>query len=166
MIFVITGTEAFPFNRLIIELDRLKENNQIKDDIYIQLGSCTYKPKFCSFDNWLPFDVMCENIRKAEIIIAHAGAGTTLLCLELGKIPIIVTRQKRHNEHLDDHQVSFARMMENIQYVTVAYDVSEIMNCIQKFSAGENDLKKYKKDNSSLNSYLENWLEKCTKNTY
>jgi UDP-N-acetylglucosamine transferase subunit ALG13 len=158
MIFIITGTEAYPFDRLIIELDRLKENKQIKDDIYIQLGSCTYIPRHCTFDNWLPFNVMCENIRKADFVIAHAGAGTTLLCLELGKTPIIVTRQKQHNEHLDDHQIPFAKMMQKFDYAVVAYDVSEIMDCINKLTKARKDSSKYRKDNSRLINYLNSWL--------
>lgn len=158
MIFVITGTEAFPFDRLIIELDRLKEIGEIKDEIYIQSGSCIYTSKNCKFDKWLPFNAMCENIKKADFIIAHAGAGTTLLCLELKKTPIIVTRQKCHNEHLDDHQVPFAKMMEKLDYALVAYDVSEINNCIKKLASREYDANKYQKDNSGLINYLNEWL--------
>jgi UDP-N-acetylglucosamine transferase subunit ALG13 len=142
MIFVITGTEAFPFNRLIEELERLKQERLIKDDIYIQLGSCTYIPANCTFDNWLPFNIMCENILKADVVIAHAGAGTTLLCLELGKTPIIVTRQKCYNEHLDDHQVPFAKMMEKLDYAVVAYDISEIHICMEKLLMRKKDKNK------------------------
>ncbi len=158
MIFVITGTEAFPFDRLIIELDRLKEIGQIKDNVYIQSGSCTYKSKYCSSDTWLPFNIMCENIKKADIVIAHAGAGTTLLCLELEKMPILVTRRKQHDEHLDDHQVPFAKMMENLDYALVAYDVTEISDCIKKLSLKKNDTNKYIKNNSALVNYLNEWL--------
>jgi len=158
MIFVITGTEAFPFNRLISELDRLKAEKQINDEIYIQSGSCTYEPKYCKCDKWLPFDAMCDNIKKAEMVIAHAGAGTTLLCLELGKTPIIVTRQKRFDEHLDDHQVPFAKMMEQLDYALVAYDVSEIKDCVAKLSSGNTSGNVYKKDNSELITYLNGWL--------
>lgn len=157
MIFVITGTETYPFNRLIAELDRLKREKHILDDVYIQLGSCTYKPEYCTWDNWLPFDSMCEQIQKAETVIAHAGAGTTLLCLELGKTPIIVTRQKCYNEHVDDHQMPFAKMMEKLEYAQVAYDVSEIHNCIEKLSL-KNNINKYKKNNLGLVNYLNEWL--------
>jgi len=158
MIFVITGTEAFPFDRLIIELDRLKENKLIMNDIYIQLGSCLYKPKFGNFDTWLSFDVMCDNIRKADIVITHAGAGTTLLCLELGKIPIIVTRRKRYNEHIDDHQVPFAKMMEKLEYAIVAYDVNDLHDCISKFKSINNKGIQYKKNNLAIVNYLNDWL--------
>jgi len=158
MIFVITGTEAFPFNRLIIEIDRLKKKNQIHDDVQIQLGSCTYKPEYCTWTNWLPFDIMCEKIREASIVIAHAGAGTTLLCLELGKTPVIVTRLKSYSEHLDDHQIPFAKMMEQLNYAIVAYDVSEIGDCMEKLANRNND-NQYKKNNVMLVNYLDEWVK-------
>lgn len=157
MIFVITGTEVFPFNRLIIEIDRLKEEQKITDKIYIQIGSCTYNPKYCEWDKWLPFNSMCDNIKQADIVIAHAGAGTTLLCLELGKIPLIVTRQQKHNEHLDNHQIPFAKMMEKLDYAVVAYEVNEIQDCLKKMTL-KKDIKKIQKDNSNLINYLNSWL--------
>jgi len=158
MIFIITGTEAFPFNRLIEEVDRLKKEKQIVDDVYIQLGSCTYIPEYCTWDKWLSFNTMCENIIKSDIVIAHAGAGSTLLCLELGKQPIIVTRQKCYNEHLDDHQVPFSKMMEKLEYALVAYDVGEINSCIKKMLSVKNNDNKYRKDNSELVKFLNEWL--------
>jgi len=158
MIFVITGTEAYPFDRMIEEIDSLKEKNSIQDEVYIQSGSCTYESKHCAFDKWLPFNDMCDNIKKSDLVIAHAGAGTTLLCLDLGKTPIIITRQKKHNEHLDDHQIPFAQMMEKLNYAVVAYDVSEIKECIDSLKKNQKGKNKYKKDNSKLVSYLNSWL--------
>jgi len=160
MIFIITGTEAYPFDRFIKEIDRLKKENWIKDDVHIQLGSCNYIPENCTWDKWLPFDVMCENIRKADMVIAHAGAGTTLLCLELGKKPVIVTRQKKYNEHLDDHQVPFARMMEKLGYAFVAYEVDEIRKYINKKPDSKDSIRISKKDNIRLVNYLNTWLAK------
>jgi len=158
MIFVITGTEAFPFNRLIAEIDQLKKEKQIIDDVYIQLGSCTYIPEYCSWDQWLSFDIMCRNIKNADNVITHAGAGSTLLCLELGKKPIIVTRQAKHKEHIDDHQIPFAKMMEKLDYACVAYDVGDIKGCVEKISANAKNVNINIKDNSALINYLNNWL--------
>ena len=158
MIFVITGTEAYPFNRLIEKIDRLKENKKIQDDVFIQLGSCTFVPEHCSWKQWLSFSEMKEHINNSNIVITHAGAGTTLLCLELGKKPLLVTRKKKYGEHLDDHQVPFARMMEKLQYAFVAYDVESIENYLGEMVNGVGDMKKMVKNNSALISFLESYL--------
>jgi UDP-N-acetylglucosamine transferase subunit ALG13 len=158
MIFVITGTEAFPFNRFIEKIDSLKENKIINEDIFIQLGSCSYIPKYCSWHKWLSFGSMRENIANADMVISHAGAGTTLLCLEMGKTPLLVTRRKEFGEHLDDHQVSFARIMEKLDYAVVAYQVSDLEKCIAKMWQIPKNKRALIKNNSKLVSFLNTWI--------
>ncbi len=51
-------------------------------------------------------------IRRADVVVAHAGVGTVLRCLETGKTPILVPRRSVHNEHVDDHQVQIAGVAE------------------------------------------------------
>ena len=46
MIFVTVGTHEQPFNRLIQKVDELKRDGVIEDDVIIQTGSRTYKPKY------------------------------------------------------------------------------------------------------------------------
>jgi len=158
MIFVITGTEKFPFNRLIHKIDVLKEKGILDEDVYMQLGSSTYIPQNCRWQQWFSFPDMIENIKKSSLVITHAGAGTTLLCLELGKTPIIVTRRSEHGEHLDNHQIPFAKMMESLSYVVCAYDVDELDNSILKYTQNSSTTKKLHKDNSQLVSYLDLWF--------
>ena len=157
MIFVITGTEAFPFDRLIKEIDMIKNNGIIRDEVFIQLGSCNYEPEYCRWKKWLSFGEMCEHIRNASEVIAHAGAGTTLLCLELDKTPILVTRKKAFGEHLDDHQVPFAQMMEKLNYVIAVYDAGDLKKIFKNPSV-KNSTRKLKKDNSMLVNYLNSWI--------
>jgi UDP-N-acetylglucosamine transferase subunit ALG13 len=154
MIFVIHGTEAFPFDRMAKEIDALKGDGTLTDDVFMQLGSCTYEPKHCKFERYLSFGEMRENIAAADLVISHAGAGSTLLCLEIGKRPIIVTRQHKHNEHVDDHQIPFAKMMEKRNYVVVAYDPSELRDCIAKVLSPDHALGAFQKDNRLLVNYL------------
>jgi UDP-N-acetylglucosamine transferase subunit ALG13 len=158
MTFVITGTEAYPFDNLIREVDRLKGCGFVKDDVFIQLGSCNHIPEYCSYNRWLPFNEMVDNINNASIIISHAGAGTTLLCIELGKRPILVTRKKKYGEHLDDHQILFAEMMEKLDLAIIAYDVKDLELCIEKSKIVTNDKQNYKKNNSKLINYLNDWV--------
>ncbi len=51
-------------------------------------------------------------IRRADVVVAHAGVGTVLRCLEAGKAPVLVPRRAVHHEHVDDHQVQIARVAE------------------------------------------------------
>ena len=73
MIFVTVGTHEQQFNRLIEEIDRLKGNGTIKDEVIMQTGYCTYKPKYCKWSELLPYDQMLENVEKADIVITHGG---------------------------------------------------------------------------------------------
>ena len=109
MIFVTVGTHEQQFNRLIEEIDRLKGNGIIKDEVIMQTGYCTYEPKYCEWSELLPYDQMLENVDKADIVITHGGPSSFIMPLQIGKTPIVVPRQYQFNEHVNDHQVEFAR---------------------------------------------------------
>ena len=40
----------------------------------------------------------------ADVVVTHAGTGSVMLALSLGKIPIVAPRYARLGEHVDDHQ--------------------------------------------------------------
>src|SRR5699024_10488027 len=50
-----------------------------------------------------------DEISRADVIVAHAGCGTFLRSLELGKVPVLVPRRAAFDEHVDDHQEQLAR---------------------------------------------------------
>lgn len=64
-------------------------------------------------------------IRQADVVVAHAGVGTVLRCLEAGKAPVLVPRRAFHGEHVDDHQVQIARVAEG-RGLAVHADADEI----------------------------------------
>lgn len=55
MIFVTVGTHEQPFNRLIQKVDELKRDGVIKDDVIIQTGFSTYKPKYCQWSKLISY---------------------------------------------------------------------------------------------------------------
>ncbi len=130
MIFVITGTEKFPIDRMVKEVDRLVYENVIQQDVFVQLGSCSFEPKHCKWRRFLDFGDMCNKIKEADTIIAHAGAGTTLLCVQLGHRPLLVPRRKEFGEHVDDHQVSFSKKFATTGLVEIIFDISELSNFV------------------------------------
>lgn len=124
MIFVTVGTHEQPFNRLLECVDKLKEENIITEDVIMQTGFSTYVPKNCEWKKLFPYDEMIENVKKARIVITHGGPSSFIMPLQKGKIPIVVPRQKKFDEHVNDHQVDFAKAVaERQKNIIVVTDI-------------------------------------------
>lgn len=57
----------------------------------------------------LPATELRSAIGDADLVIAHAGIGSSLTALEAGHCPVLLPRRKVHGEHVDDHQRLIAR---------------------------------------------------------
>ena len=134
MIFVTVGTHEQQFNRLIEEIDRLKGNGTIKDEVIMQTGYCTYKPKYCKWSELLPYDQMLENVEKADIVITHGGPSSFIMPLQIGKTPIVVPRQHQFNEHVNDHQVEFAKAVSRrMGTIIPIIDIVQLQDTIRNY---------------------------------
>ena len=120
------GMEVHPFDRLARAIDELAASATFDEEFFIQLGACNYSPQHARWERFLSFGDLCERIREASAVITHAGAGSTLTCIQQGKVPIMVPRRARDHEHVDDHQVSFTDKMCEIGYATAAREMSEL----------------------------------------
>lgn len=109
MIFVTVGTHEQPFDRLIEEIDNLKKNGTIQEEVIIQTGFSSYEPKYCQWSKLIPYQQMIKNVEDARIVITHGGPASFVMPLQIGKTPIVVPRQRKYGEHINDHQVEFAR---------------------------------------------------------
>lgn len=148
MIFVTVGTHEQPFNRLIKEVDRLVETSVIKDDVFIQTGYSTYEPQFCKWSSLISFDKMNELMETSDIIITHGGPATFMSAIANGKKPIVVPRQEKYDEHVNDHQVDFAQQVkERYNSIEVITEVSELGNYLNQ------DLKIDGNESSNNNSF-------------
>ena len=133
MIFVTVGTHEQPFNRLIKEVDRLVETGVIKDDVFIQTGYSTYEPQFCKWSSLISFDKMNELMETSDIIITHGGPATFMSAIANGKKPIVVPRQEKYDEHVNDHQVDFAQQVkERYDSIEVLTEISELGNYLNQ----------------------------------
>ena len=132
MIFVTVGTHEQSFNRLIQKVDELKHDGVIKDDVLMQIGFSTYKPKYCRWQKLFPFNEMKENIRNARIVITHGGPSSFIMPLQEGKTPIVVPRRAKYHEHVNDHQLDFAlavnKRYKNLIVVENVDDLSKVIS--------------------------------------
>ena len=108
MIFVTVGTHEQPFDRLVRAVDELVAGGMIAEEVFIQTGYSTYEPKHCTFSKMLPFGEMVSKVAQARIVITHGGPSSFIMPLQVGKTPVVVPRQARFDEHVNDHQLEFA----------------------------------------------------------
>lgn len=126
MIFVITGMEVHPFDRLARAVDELARTGAVGEDFFVQLGTCRYEPLHASFERFLSFGNVRDQIRRASVVITHAGAGSALLCIEQGKHPVVVPRRSRLGEHVDEHQLPLAEKLGAAGLATVVREMEEL----------------------------------------
>lgn len=132
MIFVTVGTHEQPFNRLIKEVDRLKKEGIITDEVFIQTGFSTYEPQYCDWKNIISYPEMEDYMNRADIIITHGGPATFMGAIAKGKKPIVVPRQEKFGEHVNDHQVEFAEQVsERFGSIVVVEEVNELQNYLR-----------------------------------
>lgn len=134
MIFVTVGTHEQPFNRLIKKVDELKRDGVIQEDVIMQTGFSTYEPQYCQWSKLFRYHQMVKNVADARIVITHGGPASFIMSLQIGKIPIVVPRQKKFDEHVNDHQVEFARnMTERMGTIISVENIDELGGIITNY---------------------------------
>ena len=134
MIFVTVGTHEQQFNRLVQKIDDLKRDGIISEEVFMQTGYCTYEPKHCEWSKIIPYSEMIQKVRDARIVITHGGPATFIMPLQEGKIPVVVPRQFQFDEHVNDHQVDFAKFIEQRQgNIIVVTDIEELEKTITNY---------------------------------
>lgn len=117
MILVTVGTEQFPFDRLMHWINALIRQGFLQvdqEDIVIQYGTCNFLPNEVKAYSLLAEDQFRTLISQARLIIGHCGEGTINILEETSKPYILVPRSYRFQEHVDDHQVELAEVLQQI----------------------------------------------------
>ena len=149
MIFVTVGTHEQPFNRLLKKIDELKKDGIIHEDVIMQTGFSTYEPKYCEWSKLIPYQQMIKNVEDARIVITHGGPASFIMPLQIGKVPIVVPRQRKFDEHVNDHQVEFARnVAERMGNIILVEDIEDLKSIIENY-----DSVKYNIDISMKSSF-------------
>lgn len=135
MIFVTVGTHEQPFDRLVRAVDGFKRDGYIQEDVFIQTGFSTYEPKFCTWSKMLSFENMRGYMADAGIVITHGGPSSFMMAFQVGKIPIVVPRQRKFGEHVNDHQVEFVKFIaERIEIIPV-FEMSDLEKALTNYDA-------------------------------
>ena len=132
MIFVTVGTQL-PFDRMIRIIDEWAES-QRRTDILAQIGPSNNPPSRIEWVRHLPPREFRSKFRESEMVIAHAGMGSILTAMELGKPLIIMPRRADLGEHRNDHQIATARRFLEIENITVTFTDEELRDSLHRLT--------------------------------
>ncbi|MBR2712498.1 MAG: beta(1,3)galactosyltransferase EpsH [Bacilli bacterium] len=159
MILVMLGTQNNSFERLLKELDRLKEKKIIKEDIIVQAGYTKYESKNLDMFDFIDSESLEDYQKKADLIITHGGVGSITNSIKKGKKVIAVPRLKKYEEHVNDHQKDIIESFSNNGYIIGIQDVKDLEEAYKKSKTFKP--KKYIPNNSKILKIVENFIDMC-----
>ena len=124
MIFVTVGNSNLGFERLIKAMDNLAR--ALPYPVVMQIGATQYTPKNAEWFRYCDHDTIIEYFKKSRVIVTHAGAGTILDILLLGKKPVVVPRLSKFGEVIDDHQLEITRTLGEMRLILPVYNISNL----------------------------------------
>jgi UDP-N-acetylglucosamine transferase subunit ALG13 len=133
VIFVTVGAQM-PFDRLIHAVDDWAVRRQ-RDDVFAQIGPTELKPNRIATTRFIDPREFRQRVDEARIVVAHAGMGSIITALELGKPILVMPRRGDLRETRNDHQVATARQFERSGRIAVAMDEQELADKLDMLDA-------------------------------
>lgn len=134
-LFVTLGTiEGYRFDSLV---DAVLGSGLADDRTVWQLGFTRRSDLPGEVSQFVSADEFAKHVRDADVVISHAGVGTILQLLDMGVFPVLATRRRDRNEHVDDHQAQIAdtvnRLGVGIARETPGLDAATIIEASARF---------------------------------
>lgn len=157
MILVLLGTQDKPFTRLLKEIDKLKNNKVIKEDIVVQAGLTKYKSKNMEIHGLIQIDELMKLMEKSDLVITHGGVGSILSALQLGKKVIAIPRLAEYGEHTNNHQIQIVNEFFNTGYILKCDNPSDLENVLKEVKKFKPQ--KYKSNNKKFVKLIEDYID-------
>lgn len=112
-------------NRLMTALEDLPSLRPDLGPFVVQHGY-SRPPSGWDAREFLSAREMTRLIADARVVITHGGPATISACLRSNKLPIVVPRLRKFHEHVDDHQLAYARLLAKRLQAVVIEDVAQL----------------------------------------
>jgi UDP-N-acetylglucosamine transferase subunit ALG13 len=129
VILVTVGSSGVAFDRLLEQIETL----DVDEEILVQHGPSRITPRNARCVPFLHFTELEGAIASARLVVTHAGVGSVLLTLMNGKQPIVVPREHRFGEVVDDHQVHLAERLAREGLVKLVRDADQLQAALRDF---------------------------------
>lgn len=110
-VFVTLGTAPYDFSRLVRRLAAALPDGV---EVVWQLGATKASGLPGRVHASLPHAELVLEMAAADVVLSHAGVGSALAALSVGRCPVLVSRRARQGEHVDDHQTQIAAALRDL----------------------------------------------------
>ena len=107
-VLVSLGTSPYPFVRLV---RRLAEVLPPQVEVVWQVGSTPVGRLSGRVVTTMGHDDLVAEMHAADVVVSHAGVGSALTAMAMGRAPVLVPRRVGAREHVDEHQLQIARVL-------------------------------------------------------
>lgn len=130
MIFATVGTQL-PFDRMIRAIDKWNKKQELTD-CFAQVGVGGCAASHIAFAETLTPSQFAKQIAKCKVIVSHAGMGTILTALQIGKPIVVMPRLASLGEHRNDHQLATVENLRGISGIYVAKNEEELIRALDQ----------------------------------
>jgi UDP-N-acetylglucosamine transferase subunit ALG13 len=107
LVVVSVGTDHHPFERLVTWSREWAIANPTYR-VVVQRGTVV-APEGVESHDLVPHDELRRLFASSTAVVSHGGPSTVMDARMAGRLPIVVPRDDSLGEHIDDHQMRFAR---------------------------------------------------------
>lgn len=132
MLFVTVGAQM-SFDRLVRTVDDWS-GRVGRTDVFAQIGPTDWRPQHIQWTQFLQPPEFRAKVESADVVIAHAGMGSILTALELGKPILVMPRRGDLMETRNDHQLATAKRFLAQGRVFVAFDEQHLAARLDQLS--------------------------------
>ncbi len=145
------------FDRLLKKMDDIA--GTLGEEVVMQIGHTSFRPRTAKWFDFTSEAAIKEWCRKARVVVTQP-AMSILDAQEHGTPVVVVPRLKKYNEVIDDHQLDFARHLEEEGKVIAVYDVDKLEEVLQKSDLKHQELVKDKRLVNALKKYIAQYERK------
>jgi UDP-N-acetylglucosamine transferase subunit ALG13 len=133
MIFTTVGTQVH-FDRLIRTVDEWAGAHG-RADVFAQTGPSDYRSKHIRTERFIDAIEFRKRVEAASLVISHAGMGSIITALELGKRIMVMPRRASLGEQRNDHQLATAKRFAEQGRIIVAFTEQELVDKLDQLQS-------------------------------
>ncbi len=165
IVFITVGSTNFQLDRVLSSIDQILVKEKHNYYVIAQIGKSEYKWQYKKIKiiDYLAPNKLISNIKQADKIISHGGPISIYqIAIYAKNMPLIVPRLAQFKEHVDNHQLHFAKFLQNKlpkefkKCFVVDTDLNKSVSIYLKEEQQKNILKKYLFNNSTTRQLVKN----------